>query len=827
MREVSQVLAPKHKLPNQEEDDNIVDAAPSTAIEYNDEDDGEDKGEAEDKESKAAVMTPLLLQGGQSIHQERNKNYGSFDYDTFVVKPQEEIYCSFNKRRNIHFTAADFSFPSLTATQQPVTNDEDDTEGVADEDTTMIQLVEKYANNNTGNGDNNIFYSEEDAVLWKLSKRVSKNKHNNSKNSSFLASLLQCFNNRSCKSIQSLLPWLQWIPMLWKNPWLLTDDIASGIIVGIMLVPQGMAYALIAGLPPIIGLYTSFIPILIYGLFGTCRQLSMGPVAMTSLMTASAVAQFAPQSVEEHIAYAALISICVGCIHLLVGALRLGFIVNFISHSVLTGFISAAALVIIAGQCKYVFGISIPNDKQIYMLLYNAFKPSSILQYKWQAIVTSVLCISVLAIFQIDFKLNIKGRLVFSMKKVPSALIVVVSSILAILLFKYTMHVEPSITSKSVQIFDIQVIGTIPAGLPSFAIPKFSLEIIVRVMLASLSIAFISFMESISLALAFGRKNKYDISINQELIALGCANLTGGFFSCYPATGGLSRSAVLATAGAQTQLAGIISSLVIMLTLLLLTPIFYYLPFPALAAIIIVACTKLIDFHEIWYTFKTNKQDFITLLATFISTLVVGIEEGIAIGVAFSIFFILYTLSTPHFSVLGRIPGTQAYRSLTSACVTQSWQKLIITPGVVVARLDSDLMFTNANYFREHIEEMLTIAPTSDKEQVQLSVVHQPFETQVLVLDFSSVSNMDSAGASCMLDVIAYLQQRNILLFIAEVKPSVMQTMQHGGIWKQIQINSHVFPEEHDAIIQAKKKKKKRIQESLKKDEEEIEVVVE
>jgi len=308
---------------------------------------------------------------------------------------------------------------------------------------------------------------------------------------------------------------------------------------------------------------------------------------MASILTASAINSLGPTSVEDNITYATVLSISVGAIHMLLGAFRLGFVINFIPHAVLNGFTSAAALTIMSGQLKYILGVSAPNDRRTWYVLYSTFK--NISEFKWQCLAVGIATIVVVLFFTYFWCTICKQT--FTLRKVPAALVVVVLFTLFTFLLttftKFTVNEQ----QKVVQVHGIQIIAKIPAGLPSpfmYMVNDFDFQKFLDIVIAAVPIAFITFMESISIAKVFSRKEKYEISTNQELIALGAANIVGGLFKSYPATGSFSRSAVMFNAGAKTQLAGIISALIIMTILLLMTHWFYYLPYATLAGIIMV-----------------------------------------------------------------------------------------------------------------------------------------------------------------------------------------------------------------------------------------------
>jgi len=396
------------------------------------------------------------------------------------------------------------------------------------------------------------------------------------------------------------LPILSWIKDYNKS--MLLNDISAGITVGIMLIPQGMAYAMLAGLPPIYGLYASTIPLLIYSIFGTSRQLAVGPVAMVSLLVASGVGAIAELGSDQFISLAILLALLVGIIQFLLGVMRLGFLVNFLSHPVIAGFTSAAALIIGFSQLKHLLGIDIPRGK-IHETLIEVVK-------NIESINLPTLAIGFTAILLILLLRNINRR-------IPSPLIVVILGLVLVVFFELDNY-------------GVQIIKEIPSGFPSFSFPSVSISSSKALLPIALAISFISYMESYAVAKAVQSKHKdYSINPNQELIGLGASNIVGSFFSAFPVTGGFSRTAVNDQAGAKSGVAAIVSATLVMVTLLFLTSYFYYLPKAVLASIIMVAVFGLIDFKEAKHLWKKDKYDFLSFISTFIATITLGIEPGI------------------------------------------------------------------------------------------------------------------------------------------------------------------------------------------------------
>ncbi|MEM9990926.1 MAG: sulfate permease [Bacteroidota bacterium] len=398
-------------------------------------------------------------------------------------------------------------------------------------------------------------------------------------------------------------PFFQWIRHYKKS--YLQGDLSAGITVGVMLIPQGMAYAMLAGLPPIYGLYAATLPLVVYALLGTSRQLAVGPVAMVALLTASGLGQFATIGTEHFIELAISLAFLVGLIQFSMGLFRLGFLVNFLSHPVIAGFTSAAAIIIGISQLKHLLGIPIPRG-HLYETLVHLF----------QALEKVNLPTFLLGSVAIAFLWLLKKR----HRKFPAPIVAVVAGILSTYLFDLSA-------------LGVSIIGNVPSGLPMPALPNLQLDTLQLLLPTALTIAFVSFMESIAIAKAIQKKHQdYSIDNNQELIGLGLANVFGAFFKAFPVTGGFSRTAVNDQAGAKTGLAAIISALLIVLSLLFFTSNFYYLPTAILSAIILVAVIGLIDVEEARHLWQTDRRDFSLFIVTALGTLLLGIEQGILLG---------------------------------------------------------------------------------------------------------------------------------------------------------------------------------------------------
>jgi len=544
----------------------------------------------------------------------------------------------------------------------------------------------------------------------------------------------------------------------WLSKYTLSDakgDLSAGLTVGVMLIPQGMAYSMIAGLPPIYGLYASTIPIIIYSILGTSRQLAVGPVAMVSLLTAASVGLLADGGTEMYIQLTITLALMVGVIQLLLGASRLGFLVNFLSHPVISGFTSAAALIIGLSQLKHLLGIDIPRSHHVHEIILNAIKEADSIHW-----VTLGIGVGGIMLIKGVIKIN---------KSIPGPLLAVLFGILTV----YFMGLHE---------VGVKIVGGVPNGFPSFGSPSFDTGIFQSLLPAALAISLVSFMESIAVAKAIQAKHKdYKVIPNQELIALGAANIGGSFFQSFPVTGGFSRTAVNDQAGARTGMAGIFAAILIILTLLFFTEYFYYLPKAILASVIMVAVFGLIDIAEAKHLWKANKTDFAMLLITFMATLTLGIELGIGTGVLLSLAMIIYKTSRPHVAVLGNIPDTNIYRNI------DRYDEVIEREDTLIIRFDAQLYFANTAYFREVIERLVNERTPKLKH---------------IIISAESINSIDSSALHAIKDIIEEQTSAGLKVYFASVKGPVRDAMKRGHLYEKIDADSFFLDVKHamDAI---------------------------
>lgn len=509
-----------------------------------------------------------------------------------------------------------------------------------------------------------------------------------------------------------------WLPKYSKAD--LPGDLKAGLSVGVLLVPQAMAYAMIAGLPPVYGLYAALFPILIYSLFGTSRHLGIGPVAMDSLLVAAGLGMIGANGPAEYIALAIGLAFLVGAIQLILGILQMGFLVNFLSRPVISGFISAAALIIIFSQLKHLFGAEIQNSNRIYELVMNAVDAIPSIQIY-------DLIIGLLGIILIVLLRKWKPRF-------PGILLVVVLGMLSAYVF--------DLESKGVKL-----VGQIPTGVPIWAVPEVDLNIVLKLWPIALTLALIGYLEAISIGKGIEEKNNEDhIDANQELRALGLSNLLGSFFQSYPVTASFSRSALLNETGARSNIAGLVSGILVVVTLLFLTPVFYFLPKAILASIIMVTVFRLIEVsyaRSLWFL---RRDEFYILLGTFVITLFIGITQGILVGALLSLLLMVYRTSKPHFAVLANIKGTDYYRN-----VDRFSEDIDVRPDLLIIRFDAQLYFGNATYFKRRLLRYV------DKKGPGLKGV---------ILNAEAINYIDSTATRMLVKTIIKLKERGLDFYI-------------------------------------------------------------
>jgi SulP family sulfate permease len=528
----------------------------------------------------------------------------------------------------------------------------------------------------------------------------------------------------------------------------LMGDIIAGVIVASLLIPQSMAYALLAGLPPQVGLYASIAPAILYPLLGTSRVLAVGPVAVDSLMVGAAVSQMATPDSPEYLAFALTLAFLVGLIELSMGLFRLGFLVNFLSRSVISGFISGAAVIIAFSQVKHLFGLSLPRTKSFFELLVSLI--SNLPQTNGVALALGAMSVAILLYFNKPLVNQLKRRGWSDQKILPVAksapLLVVILGTLIV----RGLQLD--------QTAGIKVVGDIPQGLPPLTLPILDIQALQLLLPAALAIALVGYMEGFAGGQALASKRREKIDPNQELVAFGVANLGASFTGGYPVTGGVSRSVVNFSAGANTGLSSIITGGLLAVTVLFLTGLFYFLPQACLAAIIITAVYKLIDFGTFRRMWAYDRADGFAWLATFLIVLALGVEKGIILGALIALGLHLWRTSHPHIAVVGRLGNSEHFRNELRHPVTTS-------PQVMAVRMDESLYFANAKY----LENFLT-----------REIADRPDLTTILLV-CSAVNIIDASALEILETLLTDLKGLGIELYLSEVKGPVMDKLTHIG----------------------------------------------
>ncbi len=494
------------------------------------------------------------------------------------------------------------------------------------------------------------------------------------------------------------------------------NDIIAGLTIFIMLIPQGMAYAMLAGLPPVMGLYASTIPLFLYAWFSSSKHLSIGPVATTSLLVFTGVSMYAEPNSANYISLVLVLTLMVGATQLLFGILKVGFIVKFIPHSVLNGYTSAAAIVIAMSQFKHLLGVEGSNHLQIHLQFAELFKHVPELN-----LYTVLIAIGSIALL-LGFK-RIKGF--------PGAFIVVIAAIALVSFF----HLEDK---------GVDIVGNVPNGFPAFALPHLTLNTIQMLWPMALTIAIISFMESLAIAKSVARKAKYKIYPNQELKALGLANLIGACFHSYPISGSFSRTAVNKESGGQSQLTSVITGILVLVTILFFTSFFFYLPYAVLAAIIVVSVYRLVDISELKHLFIVNPFEGWTWITTFTITLVVGIQWGILLGSVFTLLLILMRSTRLNIVELGYVETKKAFRNVNRYPEGNTLE------NVLLIRIDSSLHFANSSVLDEKIKAFLR-----PKQRAKW-----------VLIDMSGVNDIDTISVETLGEIIEYYQEEEKITFL-------------------------------------------------------------
>ncbi len=547
--------------------------------------------------------------------------------------------------------------------------------------------------------------------------------------------------------VKRYLPILKWLPQYKRKN--LAPDLIAGLTVGVMLVPQGMAYAMLAGMPLVNGLYAATIPLLIYALFGTSPKVAIGPVALDSMLVSSGLIALAIPVTDHYIELAVLLALMVGVLQVIMGVLQLGFLVNFLSQPVIRGFTSAAALIISLSQLRHLIGVELPRSQFFFSQLPDVWKglPDTHLPTLWLGLGGIAIIVAIKKI----------------RRSIPGPLIAVVLATVLV----YTLDLEE---------MGISIVGTVPGGPPPFSPPKFSLESFLDLLPTAGTIALVGFMELISIAKSLqARDRDHELDANQELLALGLSNISASFFRAFPVNASFSRSAINADSGSKTPLSSIFTAIFILLTLLFLTPLFYHLPKAILASMIIVSVLGLIEFRAAARLWKMDKLDFFSLLATFAATLSLGIAIGIGVGVGLSLLGVIYRSVKPHIAVMGRLPDTRFYRNVLRFPEAED------RPDILVLRFDAQMYYANIGFFRAKLwEEIHRKGPS----------------LKLVVLNSESIHYLDSMAVTALQEIIAELEAQGIQFYMAAVIGPVRDILTRTGLMEKMGVTMqfmHVY----------------------------------
>ena len=560
---------------------------------------------------------------------------------------------------------------------------------------------------------------------------------------------------------------------MFMPPWLITyqkdqlsGDIVAGIIVSVVLVPQAIAYGMLAGLPPEVALYSSILPLVLYAAFGSSNTLAVGPVGLMSLMTGTALLELNLSSTEQTIAAAHTLAFLVGILLLTLKVIRLSGIINFLSHPVTSGFISASAIIIILSQLKNLLGLSIPRGLPAYETAYKTLE--QLPQSNIYSTLIGLLGLLILWLFKAPLTRYLKTLPMnstarqFTSKSGP--LLVVALSTFSV--YYFSLNTEQLVT----------IIGHIPAGLPSIQFPDFSIGLVKQLLPNAFIIALIGYLESVSIAKSMASQRREKISASKELHGLGAANIAASISGGFPVAGGFGRSMVNFSSGANTPLASVITAGLVTFTLLSLTPFFFFLPKAILAAIIIMAVAPLINIQAFKQAWRYDKTDALSLLVTFFTVLIINVETGLICGAAISVGIYLHRSTKPHIAVVGQVGNTEHYRNIDRHSVKTD-------PRILAIRIDENLYFANTNYLEDRIMQLIADKPAIDH----------------VVLICSSISIIDTSALESLESIHHNLEKAAISLHLAEIKGPVMDRLKGTPFIQKIG-QQNIFLSTHQAM---------------------------
>ncbi|MEQ3746313.1 MAG: sulfate permease [Henriciella sp.] len=558
-------------------------------------------------------------------------------------------------------------------------------------------------------------------------------------------------------------PILDWAPKYRGETFV--NDMVAAVIVTIMLIPQSLAYALLAGLPPQVGLYASILPLIVYAIFGSSRQLAVGPVAILSLMTAAAAGKIAATGTAQYIEAAIILAFLSGLILLAMGLFRMGFLANFLSHPVVSGFITASGIIIAASQVKHILGID-AGGHNLFEIVISLFE-------KIQETNLPTLYIGVTSlIFLFWVRKQFKPLLIkMGLGEKTATIIARAGPVFAVVVGILV------VAGLSLDASGVKILREIPQDLPTLGVPQFDRDIWMQLLGSAALISLIGFVESVSVGQTLAAKKRARIDPNQELIGLGAASLSAGVSSGYPVTGGLARSAVNFDAGAETPAAGAFTAIGIGLATLFLTPYLFYLPQAVLAATIIVAVLSLVDLPAVIKVWKYSKSDFAAMAATIMVTLGFGVELGVTTGVVLSLLLHLYNTSQPHFALVGQLPGTHHFRNVNRYPV-------VISDTALTVRIDESLYFANARFLEDTVYCMLSNRP----------------DMKHLILMCPAVNHIDASALESLEAINHRLKDAWITLHMSEVKGPVMDRLKKTHFLEQL--TGKVYLNQYEAMLE-------------------------
>lgn len=564
-------------------------------------------------------------------------------------------------------------------------------------------------------------------------------------------------------NLQQFLPILNWIGTYGGKE--LSGDLIAAAIVTIMLVPQSLAYAMLAGLPAEVGLYASILPLVAYAILGTSRTLAVGPVAVASLMTATALAPLGLSSVAEYMSAAAMLALLSGGFMFAMGFLKFGALANLLSHPVVAGFISASGLLIAASQLKHILGVSVSGHTLPEIV-------ADIVDQLGSINLPTVILGAVVIALLYWMRTGLAGALV-RLTKIPVTTAGTVARVGPVFAVIVTILVAWALNLPE---RGVAIVGDVPSGLPPFGWPLVEFDMVTQLIGAAILISVIGYVESISVAQTLAAKRRQRIEPNQELVALGASNISAGLSGGYPVTGGFARSVVNFDAGAQTPAAGAFTAIGLLIAALALTPFLYFLPKATLAATIIVAVLSLVDLSILRHAWEYSKADFAAVLTTISVTLLVGVEIGVASGVAVSILLFLWKTTRPHIAEVGQVPGSQHFRNVQR-------HNVITDPSILTLRIDESLYFANARRM----------------EDIILARVHQGRgKLRHVILMCSAVNEIDLSALESLEVINDRLCDLDVQLHLSEVKGPVMDRLHHSALLEHL--SGSVYLSQFDAF---------------------------